>query len=94
MSARARRSMEARFPDPHDRAAAEAGGHVASVTLRVRVFSDPPPDNGGCGYWVHVAGTNGGKMRCGSALSWFGKPATPYYCDDCLSANSPARAPS
>ena len=46
--------------------------------------NEPPPQNGGCGCWTHVAGTNGGKMRCGGMLTQF-SVTEPYYCGYCSS---------
>lgn len=64
-------------PSRVSKAAHEAGG----VALEF-VFTLPQGENGGCGTLTHVAGTNGGKMPCGSLLTTFGK-TEPYYCAHC-----------
>lgn len=77
----ANRDREMRSPykgsDPLSMAAYEAGG----VSVRVNLLL-PVGENGGCGTPTHVAGTNGGKMPCGSLLTRFGK-TKPYYCGCC-----------
>jgi len=58
-------------------AAHEAGGHLIQVKLSI-----PEGQNGGCGGLIHVIGTNGGTIPCGSYLTQFGE-RLPYYCDHC-----------
>lgn len=66
---------------PHARAVRDLGGVLVGVSLHLR--PDPPLDNGGCGEWTHVAGTNGGMMRCGAPLTDLSNKTAPYYCGRC-----------
>lgn len=40
----------------------------------------------GCGKQIHIAGTNGGTMACGSLLRRLNGELTPQYCPACKSA--------
>jgi hypothetical protein len=40
----------------------------------------------GCGKQIHIAGTNGGTMACGSLLRHLNGELTPQYCPACKSA--------
>jgi hypothetical protein len=37
----------------------------------------------GCGELTHVAGTNGGRMRCGAKLRELDGTEAPYFCAVC-----------
>ena len=52
---------------------------------RLRVIR-PVEIKEGCGALTHVAGTNDGKMPCGSILHSFGD-VKPYYCGKCEPSN-------
>lgn len=58
-------------------AAFDCGGTLLLYNMKI-----PAGQNGGCGAPINVAGTNGGKMPCGSMLTMFGKTA-PYFCGSC-----------
>ena len=76
---------------PHSAACDEGGGTLVPVHL-------PTPDKfnatlaayaPGCGCFTHVAGTNGGQMRCGASLTMFGV-TDRYFCATCGQVNKSA----
>jgi hypothetical protein len=69
------------YADPTAKACSEAGGVLLRLKLDTRPI--PPADNGGCGDLTHVAGTNGGRVRCGSVITWMDGTSHPYFCDRC-----------
>ena len=58
---------------------AAAGGTLFAFRFRPL----PPPQNGGCGCPMHVAGTNGGTVPCGNMLMQLDGMTSPYYCARC-----------
>ena len=77
--------------DPHAAACDEGGGTLVSAHL-------PTPEKfnamlaiyaPGCGCFTHVAGTNGGRMRCGATLTMLGK-TDRYFCAACSQVNKSA----
>jgi len=77
--------MSKRYPDTPclypDDPLAEAAQQSGGVLIKVRL-SCSQRLNGGCGAPVHLAGTNGGTLPCGSNLTQFGT-TRPYYCGRC-----------
>lgn len=45
----------------------------------------------GCGVLTKVAGTNGGKMRCGGKLKWLTGEVTQEFCPSCTEAINKAK---
>ena len=72
---------------PHAQAANDAGGKLLSVPLnRDKFNAELAAHAPGCASPIHVAGTNGGTMKCGAKLN--GQQMFCAYCQPGVTAES------
>lgn len=66
----------------------EAKAHADTLPWPYSPFTMPEPKaqrpkGSGCGKGIHVIGTNGGTMPCGSLLSELDGPVHRQFCSEC-----------